>query len=123
MPSTLKREREQEFSITPHTTKSIRHFTRKMTAPRTAAAPTVAGSPPRDENCAEPGDDQDLLHGHGELGHRKRRPGRIGERTFLKLLLGLGLIKRQLAEFHEQAIAKAMPARITGDRRVDGAAS
>ncbi len=58
------------------------------------------GLAPGDEDRGEPGDDQDLLHGHGELGHRKRRAGKLGERTFLELLLGLGLIERKLAEFH-----------------------
>ena len=44
LPSTLKRERETEFSSTPQTTKSTRHLTRKTTAPTRAVTPMVAGS-------------------------------------------------------------------------------
>ena len=45
LPSTLKRERETEFSSTPQTTKSTEHLTRKTTAPTRAVTPMVAGSP------------------------------------------------------------------------------
>lgn len=79
------------------------------------------GLAPRDEDRAEPGDDQDLFHGHGKLGHGERRAGKLGERTFLKLLLGLGLIKRQLAEFHVAGNRKGDAGENHGDRRVDGA--
>lgn len=50
-------------------------------------------------------------------------PESLGERTFLKLLLGLGLIKRQLAEFHVAGDRKGDAGENHGDRRVDGARS
>ena len=80
LPSTLKRERETEFSSTPQTTKSTRRDGEDDSAHESGDA-DGRGLSPGDEDGGEPSDDHDLLHAHGELHHGQGRAGELGERA------------------------------------------